>query len=72
VLDVVALARERANQGFADRGIVFDHQEARHGTGGYGAARSRESAGFAEPWSFPVRRFDGRRESWMHDLPHHT
>jgi hypothetical protein len=36
VLDVVALARERANERLADRGIVLDHQQARHGTGSYG------------------------------------
>jgi hypothetical protein len=32
VVDVVPLAREGADQRLADRGIVFDHQQARHGT----------------------------------------
>jgi hypothetical protein len=33
VLDLVAFTRQGTDQGLADRGIVFDHEEARHGRG---------------------------------------
>src|SRR4051794_38939478 len=37
VIDVVALARQGADQRLADRDVVFDHEEARHGSREYGA-----------------------------------
>jgi hypothetical protein len=42
VLDLVLLARQRADQRLADRIVVLDHQQARHGTGGYERRRARD------------------------------